>query len=215
MNPPVRVLVADDHRLFRQGVRGLLAVSGEAEVVGEAGDTATAIALAAELLPDVVLMDLHMPRGGGLTATAEIASAHPEIAVLVLTMIDDGETVLAAIRSGARGYVLKDTEAEDLLRAVLAAAHGEAIFGAGVAARLLDRVGGRALPVTDPFSDLTDSERSVLRLMARGLANAEIGRTLSLSEKTVRNYVSTVFRKLGVTNRTSAVVLARRAGLHR
>ena len=211
----VRVLVADDHRLFRDGVRALLAVSGEAEVVGEAGDTMSAVALTTELLPDVVLMDLQMPGGGGLTATAEIVAAHPEVAVLVLTMMEDDETVLAAIRAGARGYVLKDTEAEDLVRAVQAAARGEAIFGAGVAARLLDHVGGRTEPGTLPFSDLTSSERSVLRLMSRGQSNAEIGRSLSLSEKTVRNYVSAIFRKLGVADRARAIVLARQAGLHR
>lgn len=216
----VRVLVADDHGLFRDGVRALLSVSGDLEVVGEAADAPSAVARCAELAPDVVLMDLQMPGGGGLAATAAIAQAQPEVAVLVLTMFDDDDSVFAAVRAGARGYVLKDSEAEDLTRAVRAAAAGEAIFGRAVAARMLSWFGspppsaaaGAGGPT--PFEDLTASERNVLRLLAQGSDNQAIGRELFISHKTVRNYVSSIFRKLQVANRAEAIVAAREAGLH-
>lgn len=219
----VRVLVADDHGLFRDGVRALLSVSGDLEVVGEAADAPSAVARCAELVPDVVLMDLQMPGGGGLAATAAIAQAQPGVAVLVLTMFDDDDSVFAAVRAGARGYVLKDSEAEDLTRAVRAAAAGEAIFGRDVAARMLAWFGappppsaaagaGGAPPV--PFEDLTSSERNVLRLLAQGADNRAIAQELFISHKTVRNYVSSIFRKLQVANRAEAIVAAREAGLH-
>lgn len=212
----VRVLVADDHRLFRDGVRALLAVTPDVEVVGEAADAGTAADLALELRPDVVLMDLQMPGGGGLAATARVVGAAPDVAVLVLTMFDDDDSVFAAIRAGARGYVLKDSEAEDLVRAVRSAARGEAIFGRSVAARML---GWFAAPpkagAAEPFEDLTAGERNVLRLMAQGLSNPAIAAELSISPKTVRNYVSGVFRKLQVVDRAQAIVRAREAGLHR
>lgn len=212
----VRVLVADDHRLFRDGVRALLSVTEDLDVVGEAPDAATAVARCAELDPDVVLMDLQMP-GGGLRATSAIAQAQPSVAVLVLTMFDDDDSVFAAIRAGARGYVLKDSEAEELTRAVRAAAAGEAIFGRAIAARLLTYFAGQAarpVPGAAPFDDLTASERNVLRLVAQGSNNQEIARELYISHKTVRNYVSSIFRKLQVANRAEAIVAAREAGLH-
>lgn len=231
----IRVLVADDHRLFRDGVRALLSVSGDLEVVGEAADGPTAVALCAELAPDVVLMDLHMP-GGGLPATAAIARAQPDVAVLVLTMFDDDDSVFAAVRAGARGYVLKDSEAEDLTRAVRSAAAGEAIFGKAVAARMLAWFSGTvgssgapsgsaslggggpagegAGPPRPELEELTASEHNVLRLMAQGADNQAIARQLYISHKTVRNYVSSIFRKLQVANRAEAIVAAREAGLH-
>jgi DNA-binding NarL/FixJ family response regulator len=215
----VRVLIADDHRLFRDGVKALLSVSPDLEVVGEASDATTAVALCAELQPDVVLMDLQMP-GGGLTATREIAQNGPEAAVLVLTMFDDDDSVFTAVRAGARGYVLKDSEAEDLTRAIRAAAAGEAIFGSAIAARLLSYFGGvpSRPPEPDPlptFEELTTSERNVLELMATGADNQTIAAELFISHKTVRNYVSSIFRKLQVANRAEAIVAAREAGLHR
>jgi DNA-binding NarL/FixJ family response regulator len=209
----VRVLVADDHRLFRDGVRALLAVTPDIEIVGEAADADTAASLALELRPDVVLMDLQMPGGGGLAATARVVEGAPDIAVLVLTMFEDDDSVFAAVRAGARGYVLKDSEAEDLVRAVRSAARGEAIFGRSVAARMLRWFA--APRAAEPFEDLTTGERNVLRLMARGLSNPAIATELSISHKTVRNYVSGIFRKLQVADRAQAIVRARQAGLHR
>lgn len=214
MAEPVRVLVADDHRLFRDGVRALLAVTPDIEVVGEAADADAAAALALELRPDVVLMDLQMP-GGGLAATTRVVDAAPEVAVLVLTMFDEDDSVFAAVRAGARGYVLKDSEAEDLVRAVRSAARGEAIFGRSVAARMLGWFAAPRTGADEPFADLTAGERNVLRLMAQGLSNPAIAAELSISQKTVRNYVSGVFRKLQVADRAQAIVRAREAGLHR
>jgi DNA-binding NarL/FixJ family response regulator len=219
----IRVMIADDHRLFRDGVKALLSVSADLEVVGEASDGTTAVALCAELQPDVVLMDLQMP-GGGLAATRAIAETQPDVAVIVLTMFDDDDSVFTAVRAGARGYVLKDSEAEDLTRAVRAAAAGEAIFGSAVAQRLLSFFGGRPADPGDPrpgldpapvFEDLTASERKVLELMATGAGNQAIAAELFISHKTVRNYVSSIFRKLQVANRAEAIVAAREAGLHR
>jgi DNA-binding NarL/FixJ family response regulator len=211
---PVRVLVADDHRLFRDGVRALLAVTADIEVVGEAADAGQAVELALRLRPDVVLMDLQMPGGGGFAATTALVDAAPEVMVLVLTMSEDDDSVFAAVRAGARGYVLKDSEAEDLVRAVRSAARGDAVFGRSVAARML---GWFAAPprAAEPFEDLTTGERNVLRLMAQGLSNPAIAAELSISAKTVRNYVSGIFRKLQVADRAQAIVRAREAGLHR
>ncbi len=211
----VRVLIADDHRLFRDGVKALLSVTGGIEVVGEAADAVTAVEIALAQRPDVVLMDLQMPGGGGLEATRVLAGQAPDVAVLVLTMSEDDESVFSAVRVGARGYVLKDSEAEDLVRAIRAAARGDAIFGASVAARVLGHVGGRHPAQAQLFPDLTMGERNVLRLLSRGLTNTAIAKQLSISDKTVRNYVSSVFRKLQVTDRAHAIVAAREAGLHR
>jgi DNA-binding NarL/FixJ family response regulator len=221
----IRILIADDHRLFRDGVRALLSVTGDCEVVGEAADAGSAVELTAALRPDVVLMDLQMPGGGGLRATAEIAAEVTGVAVLVLTMFDDDASVVAAIRAGARGYVLKDSEAEDLVRAIRAAARGEAIFGREIASRMLGLVSGHgrtqafesaeATGEPEEFAELTVSERNVLRLMAQGRSNPRIAADLSISHKTVRNYVSSIFRKLQVTDRAQAIIRARDAGLHR
>jgi len=208
----LRVVIADDHTLFRRGVRSLLSTVPGVEVVGEASDGEQAIALTAELVPDLVLMDLQMPGGGGFAAIRVITEQVPAVNILVVTMFEDDDSVFAAMRAGARGYVLKDMDADDFARAIVAVGHGEALFSRGIATRMM-RFFSEPRPLTPQFPDLTDSERSVLRLMATGANNAAIARDLSLSPKTVRNYISNIFRKLRVADRAQAIVIAREAGM--
>jgi DNA-binding NarL/FixJ family response regulator len=211
---PVRVVVVDDHPLFRQGIGALLRDASETEVVGEGSSGEEALELAGRLAPDVLVMDVSMPGMGGVAATRELARASPGVAVLLLTMMDEDDSILAGIRAGARGYVLKGSEPAEILHAVLAVAQGQAIFGPGVAARLGRFVAGdSAPPARDPLPDLTPREGEILALMAEGAANATIALRLGLSEKTVRNNVSNIFTKLRVTSRVAAVVRAREAGL--
>ncbi|MFN8485405.1 MAG: response regulator transcription factor [Anaerolineae bacterium] len=211
----VSVLIADDHPLFRKGLRALLASMPDAELVGEATTGAEAVRLAEELQPDVVLMDLQMPEGGGLTATRRIVDTSPHIRILIVTMFEDDDSVFAAMRVGARGYVLKDADDEDISRAILAVSRGEAIFSPAIATRLMTFFSARPAAAAVPFPDLTESERAVLRLMAHGLNNDAIAQRLSLSPKTVRNYVSNIISKLQVADRAQAIVRAIEAGLGR
>lgn len=208
------VLVADDHPLLRRGLCTVIAAADGMEVAGEAATGTDAVAAAASLKPDVILMDLHMPELGGIEATRRIVAARPEARVLVLTMVEEDDSVFAAMRAGARGYLLKGSDKDELLRAVRAVASGEAIFGPGVAERLsgLFATGAQA---PQPFSELTSREREVLEGIARGENNADIAAALGLSLKTVRNHVSNVFTKLRVTDRAQAIVKAREAGLGR
>jgi len=208
--PSLRVLVADDHPLFRQGLRGALEPVPGIELVGEAATGADAVRAAAELRPDVVLMDLRMPDGGGIEATRRIRDASPGTRVLVLTMHEDDDSVFAALRAGARGYLLKGTDEEDLLRAIRSVAAGEAIFGPAIAARLVSYFGAER---PAPFPGLTPRERTILALIAEGRSNQSIAGELTLSLKTVRNHVSSVFTKLQVADRAEAIVKARGAGL--
>lgn len=209
-----RVLVADDHEDFRRGLEALMAATPAVEVVGTAGDGAMAVALALDLQPDVVLMDLHMPRVNGIDATAQIVRSSPHIGVLVLTMMEDDESVFAAVRAGARGYLLKGARRDEIVRAVQAVGAGEVIFGPGIADRVMTYFSAaRRRPVADPFPDLTDRERAVLGLIAAGKENGEIARQLAVSVKTVRNHSSNIFAKLQVAHRAQAIVKAREAGL--
>jgi DNA-binding NarL/FixJ family response regulator len=208
----LRVLIADDHTMFRRGVRSLLSTVAGVEVVGDASDGETAVALTAELAPDLVLMDLQMPGGGGLAAIRAVSEQSPSVNVLVVTMFEDDDSVFAAMRAGARGYVLKDMDADDFARAIVTVGRGEALFSRGIAARMMQFF-NEPPPSTRPFPDLTDSERNVLRLVATGSNNAAIARELSLSPKTVRNYISNIFRKLQVADRAQAIIIARTAGL--
>lgn len=210
---PLRILVADDHRLFRDGVRALLGSLPGFEVVAEASSGEEAIEAARRAEPDVVLMDVQMPGLNGLDATRRILAERPSTGVVVVTMYEDDELVFAALRAGARGYVLKGAGQEQLLRAVRAVARGEALYGPGVAARMLQffRTSRRDLPL-NAFPDLTEREREVLDQIARGRGNAEIARALGISGKTVRNHVSNVLGKLAVTDRTQAALKAREAG---
>jgi DNA-binding NarL/FixJ family response regulator len=207
-------MVADDHAAFRSGLADLLGTTAGLTVAGQAETGDEAVAAVAALQPDVVLMDVNMPGMDGVEATRRIADAHPHVAVLVLTMHDDDETVFAAIRAGARGYLLKGAPRAELVRAVRAVAAGEAIFGPAIARRLVaffDRPAARPDPTA--FPELTDREREILERIARGRSNAEITAELVLSPKTVRNHVSNVFSKLQVRDRAEAIVRAREAGL--
>ncbi|HEY4914397.1 MAG TPA: response regulator transcription factor [Candidatus Dormibacteraeota bacterium] len=209
----IRVLIADDHPVFVDGLRTLLAVTGEFEIVGEVATGTEAVQACVELHPDVAIMDLQMPELNGIEATRGIASAAPGVGVLVLTMFEDDESVFAAMRAGARGYLLKGSRQAEIVRAVHVVAGGEAIFGPTVAQRIIAYFTTER-PAGSPgaFPELTDREREVLELLAQGESNLTIAQRLVLSPKTVRNYVSNVFGKLQVADRAQAVVRARRAG---
>lgn len=198
--------------MFRSGLVALLGELEGLEVVGEAasGDEATEVVGSVD--PDVVLMDLHLPGTNGIEATARITARHPRVAVLVLTMFDDDSRILGAMQAGARGYLLKEASAEEIVRAVEAVAAGQAVFGGRAAARVLAALRARK-DVARPLPLLTDREAEVLDLMAQGLTNASIAERLYLSDKTVRNHVSNIFTKLGVSDRGAAVARARDVGL--
>jgi DNA-binding NarL/FixJ family response regulator len=211
MNPEVRVLVVDDHPVVRTGLRAVLATTPGVEQVGEASSGEEAVALSDELMPDVVIMDIRMPGMDGIEATRQVVAANPNIAVLVLTMHDDDDTVFAAMRSGARGYLLKGAEQEEVARAIVAVASGEAIFGPAIADRVLRYFAAPREPA-DPFPDLTAREHEVLDLLAAGQNNLAIARQLDLTPKTVANHVSNILNKLQAADRAEAIVKARRAG---
>lgn len=209
------VLIADDHPLVLSGLRALLETLDGVEVVGEAVDGREAVRIAISLRPDVAVVDLQMPELDGVEATRQIAARLPATAVLVLTMHDDDASVFAAIRAGARGYLLKGAGQEDVARAIAAVSRGEAIFGPSVAGRVLKFFAAGPETAAPPFPQLTSREREILDLMASGLSNAEIGQRLFLSSKTVSNNVSIIFDKLQVAGRPKAIVQARQAGLGR
>ena len=207
------LLIADDHPLFRKGLKALLATLPNLTVVGEASTGKEAIQLAEQLQPDVVLMDLRMPEGGGLEAIGQIVQTSPHIRILVVTMFEDDDSVFAAMRAGARGYVLKDMNDEEITRAILAAGAGEAIFSPAIATRMMNFFTARPALPADIFPELTESERNVLKLMAQGDDNDIIAQQLSFTVKTVRNYTSNIFSKLQVAGRAQAIIKAREAGL--
>jgi DNA-binding NarL/FixJ family response regulator len=210
-NDQLRVLICDDHPVFRNGLRMLLSAQDGIDVVGDASTGREAVSRADELQPDVVVMDLQMPELNGIEATQRIVEESPHIGVLVLTMFEDDDSVFAAMRAGARGYLLKGADQAEIVRAIHAVGSGEAIFGPHIARRVMDFFSGERTAV--PFPDLTAREREVLELVAQGRSNADITRTLVLSPKTVRNHVSNVFTKLQVADRAQAIVRAREAGL--
>jgi len=205
--------VVDDHPLFRFGLCSVLADRTDIEVIGEVAGGEAAISAARALKPDVIVMDLHLPDLPGVEATRVITAADDKVGVLVLTMFDDNESVFAAMRAGARGYLLKGAGPDELVRAVHAVGRGEAIFGRSVAARVLQYFNGLPTSSAASFPELTVREREVLALVAAGRSNTLIAQTLSLSQKTVRNHVSTIFAKLHVADRAQAIVRAREAGL--
>lgn len=210
-----RVLLADDHPVYRDGLRMMLESTGRVEVVGLAADGAEAVALVRQLQPEVAVMDLQMPVLDGIEATRRIGASHPGTAVLVLTMHEDDENVLAAMLAGARGYLAKGADQVQILRAITAVAAGEVIFGPALAARVraffTQLAGSRPDPAALP--QLTTREREVLDLIAAGLSNRQIAERLVLAPKTIRNNVSTVFAKLQVVDRAEAILRAREAGL--
>lgn len=210
----IHILVADDHPLFREGVRAMLHREPEIHIVGEATTGAEAIARAQELKPDVILMDLHMPEVNGIEATRTIVHGAPETRILVLTMFEDDDSVFAALRAGARGYLLKGADKAEVVRAIQAVAQGEAIFGPRIAQRLMTvfATDVQAL-LPPPLPELTDREREILTLIAAGSSNTAIAQQLVVSLKTVRNHVSNIFSKLQIVDRQAAVSRARDAGL--
>lgn len=211
---PLCVLIADDHLLFRDGLRALLASAPDLELVGEATTGNEAIDLAASFQPDVIIMDIQMPGINGIEATRHILHASPHIGVLVVTMFEEDSSVFAAMRAGARGYVLKGANHAEMLRAIRAVGNREAIFSPTIAVRLMEYF-SHLRPTTLPqaFPDLSEREREILDLIAQGYKNAGIAHHLVLSEKTVRNHVSNILSKLQVTDRTQAIIRAKEAGL--
>ena len=208
----IRVLVADDHPVFRRGLVGILTEEPGVDVVAEAPDGDTAVELSKELQPDVVLMDLHMAGTGGIAATRRLTVEVPEVAVLVLTMLDDEESVQSALHAGARGYLVKGASGDRILEAVRAVAEGEAVFGADVAGLVLGRLTAERKR-SGPFPMLTDREVEILTLIGLGRSNTDIARRLVVSDKTVRNHITNIFAKLAITDRSQAIVRARDAGL--
>ena len=208
---PTRVLIADDHPVFLAGLRALLDSTPGVEVIGEAATGDEAVTAATERQPDVVVMDIQMPGVNGIDATRQIVARSPHVGVLILTMFDDDDSVFAAMRAGARGYLLKGSAPHDVVRAVETVGRGEAVFGPVIARRLIDFFA--ASPVAYPFPELTEREREVLDLLAQGRSNTEIAGRFVISAKTVRNHVSNIFTKLHVADRAQAIVRARDAGL--
>lgn len=216
MSEPLRILIADDHPIYRSGLKLSLSSMDGFEVVGEASDGEEAVAATAALNPDVVVMDVNMPGLNGVDATRRITQADPEQAVLMLTMFDDADSVFAAMRAGARGYAVKGSGEDEIVAAIRAVSQGQAIFSASVAARVISFFGKVQPAAESPaFPELTDREREVLELIAEGEGNPVIAGRLGLSPKTIRNHVSNIFLKLQVADRAQAIVKAREAGMGR
>jgi DNA-binding NarL/FixJ family response regulator len=209
----IRVLIADDHALFRYGMRAMLNSDPGFEVVGEAATGEEAVGKATELKPDIVLMDIQMPDLNGIDATRRIVQVDPGIGVVVVTMFEEDDSVFAAMRAGARGYVLKGADADEVVKVMRAVAEGEAHFGPDIARRLMGFFSAPKHAPTEAFPELTAREGEVLDLIARGSNNAEIAKRLYVSPKTVRNHVSNIFLKLQVADRAQAMIRAREAGL--
>jgi NarL family two-component system response regulator YdfI len=212
MNPPIRILIADDHLIVRQGLRLILETENGLELVGEASDGAEAIQRCAELKPDVVLMDLRMPGMDGLTAIEHLRVDHPQIAVVILTTFNEDELMLRGLRAGAKGYLLKDTDRQTLFSAIRAAARGETLFQPEVLARLLSKVVEKSFSSTATFN-LTEREQEVLNAVAHGERSKEIALKLKITERTVKAHLASIYNKLGVDSRAAAIAVASQNGL--
>ena len=216
MERTIRVLIADDHGVFRWGLRTLLGSEPDIEVVGEAATGREVLERAAELQPDVILMDIQMPQINGIDATRRILEANPDVGVVVLTMFEDDESVFSAMRAGARGYVLKGAPHSEILKVLRAVGDGEAHFGPEIARRLMDFFSApKPASPEEAFPELSSREREILELVARGHSNAKIAARLFVSPKTVANHLSRIFTKLQVADRAHAIIRAREAGLGR
>lgn len=216
----VRILIADDHTLFREGLTAILSAAADTEVAGEAANGQEVIEKAAGLHPDVILMDIMMPGLNGIEATQRIIKTSPEIGIIILTMLEDDDSLFAAMCAGARGYILKGADKEEVLRTIRAVAAGEALFGPAIAKKITTFFNGitaypRRAEERENFSDLTDREREVLELIAQGSNNREIANRLYIAPKTVSNHISNIFGKLQVSDRAQAIVKARQAGMGR
>lgn len=208
----LRILLADDHPMFREGVRSVLESADDMTVVGEAATGEEVVRLALELAPDVVLMDIRMPGINGIEATSQIRSVNRQIHILIFTMFKDDASVITAMKAGAQGYILKDAEKEDLLRAIRSVASGEAIFSGDVAARMID-FATRPMHRLDFFAELTYREKEVLSMVAEGASNHDISRILELSPKTVSNYMTNIYNKLQVSDRAEAIAKVKELSL--
>lgn len=214
----IRVLIADDHALFREGLRSLLNAMPDIEVVGEASDGEVAITQVKDSQPDVVLMDINMPGVNGIEAMRLILNSHPDLGVIIVTMLEDDASVFAAMKAGARGYILKGAHHEDVLQAIRTVAGGQAVFGPAVATRMMTffqslSTTPNSTEPSNTFPELTTREREVLQLMSHGASNKDIAEKLFISGKTVSNHITNIFSKLQVANRAQAVLRARDAGL--
>jgi len=213
---PIRLFIADDHALFREGMRALLSATADIICVGEAATGEEAVQQIVELQPDVVLMDIHMTGVNGIEATRRILRCHPQMGVIVVTMLEDDASLFAAMRAGARGYVLKGANHQELLQTIRAVAQGQVLFGPAIAARVTQFFARTPQRDADhPLAELTQREREILELIARHYTNPEIAQQLGIGEKTIRNHVSNIFNKLQVATRAQAIDKARQAGLAR
>jgi DNA-binding NarL/FixJ family response regulator len=213
----IRILVVDDHRLFREGLSALLSTSPGIEVAGEAATGKEAVAQVDALNPDVVLMDIQMPDMNGIETTRRVLDGHPDVGVIMLTMLEDDDSLFAAMSAGARGYILKGADKAEVLQTVTAVAEGQALFGPAIATRLkiFFQRGSESEKSVSPFPELTDREREVLTLIAQGANNSEIAAQLHISVKTVSNHISNIFNKLQVADRAQAIIKARDANIGR
>ena len=210
----IRVLIAEDHPLYRKGLRDLIQADSEFTLVGEVTDGEAVVAAALEKEPDLILMDLQMPGKSGIVATREIMSALPSTRILVITLFEDDDSVFSALRAGARGYVLKDADEGELLRAIHAIANGDSLFSPSIANRVLAFFAASRPVAPEIFPSLTERERDILALLARGRSNPQIAAELFLSPKTIANNLTNIFSKLQVADRSEAIIRARDAGLH-
>lgn len=213
----IKLMIADDHKLFREGIKALLAITDDIEIIGEAEDGETALKQVRELEPDVILMDINMPGQNGIRVTEQIMEKYPQTRIIMLTMLEDDVSIFHAMRAGARGYLLKGADPQEVLSVIRAVAEGQALFGPAIATRLMNyfkELSAKPGVPGTPFPELTEREVEVLHLIAQGLNNQEIAQKFVLSPKTVRNHITNIFSKLQVADRAQAIVRAREAGLH-